>query len=267
MNAAVLGAQSPFEGMSAERAFGVICENLSGDTGSSVGELAAKVALQMVGTPYLAGMLEIVPERLIVRYDVSDCMILVETCVATALALKGVRLSVDGPQQAEPSWPVVLDNVRMLRYEGGEVDYFKREHYFSGWLQNAADLGVLEEYSDESGVTLDQDFSYMSTHDPARAARLRPMEQRLSGRKYWWIPASRAASAEKSMKTGDIVCFVTGIKGLDVTHVAFVYDKDGRKCFIHASSAAGKVVVDKRTVSQYAKYGVRLARICLPEAK
>ena len=258
-NAAVLGAQVPFAGMSAESAFLQIADTLEDKAELPLGDLVTEVALLMCGTPYEAGTLELVPEQLVVRYDATDCMIFVETCYATALALKGVKLTSGGPVSGDPSYETLCCNVRMLRYEGGEVDWYKREHYFSGWLRNAASLGVLKEYSSNFGKPLSQDFSYMSSHNPAKADGIAPMEAGLRKFQYFWVPKTDIGAAESTMKNGDIVCFVTDIKGLDVTHVGIVCKNADGTVFIHASSAAGKVLVDKRSIQAYAKYGIRLA--------
>lgn len=259
INAAALGAQAPFAGMSAESAFARISGTLADKTELPFGDLVTEVALLMCGTPYEAGTLELVPEQLVVRYDATDCMIFVETCYATALALKGTKLTSEGPVSGEASYETLCGNVRMLRYEGGDVDWYKREHYYSGWLRNAASLGVLKEYSSCFGKPLNQDFSYMSSHNPGKAAGVAPIEARLRKFQYFWVPKADIGVAESTMKNGDIVCFVTDIKGLDVTHVGIVCKNEDGTVFIHASSAAGKVLVDKRSIQSYAKYGIRLA--------
>ena len=48
-----------------------------------------------------------------------------------------------------------------------------------------------------------------------------------------------------------ILAFVTSIKGLDVTHTGFAFQKDGELTFIHASSAKNKVIIDSSTISEY----------------
>ena len=54
------------------------------------------------------------------------------------------------------------------------------------------------------------------------------------------------------VKSGDMVCLVTTIKGLDVSHVGFALHKDGILTFIHASLTAKKVVrLMKEIVPEY----------------
>lgn len=263
------GARSRYEGMDAQGAFASILSSLSDRTFLPVSDLTVEVALLMLGTPYVAGTLEAGPEALVVRYDATDCILFVETCLATALTIKGVNLAGDGCSSDTPSFSLLCDNLRMLRYRGGIVGYATREHYTSGWLRNAGELGVLREYSGEVGKRKEQTFSFMSTHpesyrqladNPELVGEIRAMEDSLAKFRYHWVPADMLAGAEEYVRTGDIVCFVTGVEGLDISHVALAYEKDGRKCFIHASSAAGRVILDDRSIAEYAKYGVRLAR-------
>ncbi len=263
------GARSRYEGMDAQEAFASILSSLSDRTSLPVPDLTAEVALLMLDTPYVAGTLEVEPEALVVRYDATDCILFAETCLATALTIKGVNLAGDGCGNEKPSYSLLCDNLRMLRYRGGEVGYATREHYTSGWLRNAGELGVLREYSSEVGKPKEQTFSFMSTHpgsyrqlagNPELVGEIRAVEQSLEKFDYYWVPADMMKGAEKYVRTGDIVCFVTKVEGLDVSHVALAYEKDGRKCFIHASSVAGKVILDDRSIAEYAKYGVRLAR-------
>ena len=75
---------------------------------------------------------------------------------------------------------------------------------------------------------------------------IRNVEKELDKTPYTYIPAPDISY--EGMHPGDIICFVSGVKGLDISHVA-VYAGDGR--FIHASMARGKVVRDERTVREY----------------
>ena len=50
---------------------------------------------------------------------------------------------------------------------------------------------------------------------------------------------------------GDIVCFTTSTRGLDVTHLGIVTIIDGVPRLIHASSKGGKVMLDPLSLSAY----------------
>ena len=64
------------------------------------------------------------------------------------------------------------------------------------------------------------------------------------------------------MAPGDIICFVTAVKGLDIAHVG-LYLGDGR--FMHASSARKKVEEEELTLPEYLgrvrnHVGIKVAR-------
>ena len=65
------------------------------------------------------------------------------------------------------------------------------------------------------------------------------------------IPKARISSAAGGIRSGDIICFVTTVAGLDISHVALAYVENGRVGFIHASQNDGKVEIDARTIEEY----------------
>ncbi|MCQ2148335.1 MAG: DUF1460 domain-containing protein, partial [Bacteroidales bacterium] len=62
------------------------------------------------------------------------------------------------------------------------------------------------------------------------------------------------------IKSGDIVTFISTVDGLDLAHVAIAFETNGEMHFIHASSAAMKVIVEPKTLAEYAKNGIRISR-------
>ena len=84
---------------------------------------------------------------------------------------------------------------------------------------------------------------------------IRAVEESLDGVERYYIPRDRLADAESRIQSGDILCFATSIEGLDYSHVVIAYrEKAGDALgFIHASTAAKKVVVEPRTLAAYLK--------------
>ena len=78
-----------------------------------------------------------------------------------------------------------------------------------------------------------------------------------------YIPKDKLAAVEDKIQSGDILCFATSIEGLDYSHVVIAYREKpgGRLGFIHASSAAGKVVVAPRTLEAYLQANRRITGI------
>lgn len=248
---------------------------MSGKEGLSTGELTVQVALSMLGTPYVGGTLEGETEELRIFLDKTDCILFVESCVCMALTLKGLAIVQSGtPQPANPSYELYCANVRNMRYRSGTVDgYASRLHYTSEWILQAESNGVLREYSAEIGVPREQHFSFMTTHrdlypalkdNPGQAGLVRAAEKSLEdAAPYHYVPQIRLSepSAAGKIHCGDIIFIVSGAEGLDISHVAIAYEQDGAMHFIHASTKAGKVIVEPRTLAAYATRGIRVARL------
>lgn len=236
--------------------------------GLPAGELMVRAAGMFYGTPYKGGTLETVPEALTVNLHETDCILLVETCTAMTLLLKNCT---DG---GTPSFEDFCAMLRTLRYRDGITDgYPSRMHYTSEWLLQAQDNGFLKEVTAElGGIPLNQVFSFMSSHrdnyprlreDDGALGLIRRAEERLdTAAAYFYIPSERIPEIEDSILNGDIICFVSTVSGLDITHTGIACrEEDGSLHFIHASMKEGKVVLETRTLTEYARSGIRVARL------
>jgi len=226
------------------------------------GELTAEIALQLLGTPYVASSIEQTPEDLRVYLDRTDCILFVELCCSFALTVKSDA----------PCYETLLDNIREMRYRNGIVNgYASRIHYTSEWLQQNESRGILREYTQDFGETVPQEFSFMSSHpecypqlkgDCVEIEKIKEMENRLNvSGPYYAIGKGRLSQGDVDIREGDIICFLSSTKGIDIKHVALAHKVAGQMHFIHASSLEGKVVVSEQTLAEYAKSGVRLARM------
>lgn len=252
----------------------------------TMSELVVQVALQMLGTPYLWASLESEPEQLQVYLDKTDCILFVELSTCMALTLKGKRIVQDGNgiyyrnrptpsvEDAEPSYALLCDNIRNMRYRLGIVNgYASRIHYTSEWLLQNATNGILREYTSELGREFEQTFSYMSdhpqtyiqlSHDSRQLTRIYLIEQHLNAQKpYYYISQDELNNPEviAQIKSGDIITFISPREGLDLAHVAIAYEYDGAMHFIHASYWAKKVIIEPKTLAEYATNGIRISRL------
>lgn len=226
-------------------------------------ELVVTIAQQFLGTPYVAGTLEETPEQLRVFLDKTDCILFVEMCSCFALTVKSDK----------PSYELLCDNIRNMRYRGGKVeDYASRIHYTSEWiLQNTAN-GVLREYTQELGEQYEQQFFFMTAHrdrykqlaDSTLFVKIQAVEQYLNKQTpYYYISQERLRKPEiiSQIQSGDIVCFVSKPgNGIDIAHVAIAYEVDGEMHFIHASYGAKQVIIEPKTLADYATNGIRVCR-------
>jgi hypothetical protein len=217
------------------------------------GELIAETALFFLETPYVASTLEQEPERLVVNLREMDCTTLVETCLALARTVKS----------GEPSFETFCGHLQRIRYRNGVIrDYTDRLHYFSDWIYENERNGQVRDMTRPIGGKPHRvSVSYMSTHPehyrqlkscPQWVEVIRKKEEEISARQgYALIPEASVAACTDRMKNGDIVCFVTRIEGLDISHLGFIYRKENVSRFIHASSSAKKVIVEPRSPAQY----------------
>ena len=232
--------------------FNEVMQLVAPDRDLPMSELVIKVAKHFLGTPYVAGTLEIEPERLTVNTRETDCILFVEMCLAMSLTAK----------DPQPTFEKYVDNLRRLRYRDGKVDgYASRIHYTSEWIIQGTVRGLFSEVSRECGGSpLDQKFNFMSTHpasykqlkdSPETVEKIRTVEQNLESWDYWYIPKADLPKCIKNIKTGDIIGFNSATPGLDIAHVAYAYWEGDTLTFIHASYGEKKVVINKTPLVQY----------------
>lgn len=247
--------------------FQEVMDLLAPDRELPMSELVIKVAKHFLGTPYVAGTLEIEPERLTVNTRETDCILFVEMCLAMSLTAK----------DAEPTFEKYVDNLRRLRYRNGKVDgYASRLHYTSEWIIQGETRGIFHEMSRQcGGSVLDQKFNFMSNHpasykqlkdNPKAVAKIRIAEQNLETWDYWYIPKADLPRCIQNIKTGDIIGFNSSTPGLDIAHVAYAYWEGDTLTFIHASMSDKKVVINKTPLVEYTNgikghNGLRVVRL------
>lgn len=218
----------------------------------SAGELMVATARFFLGTPYVAATLENEPEALTVNLRGLDCMTLVENVVALTRTIQG----------DSPTFDRFCKNLRTLRYRNGEIrDYTDRLHYTTDWIFENERKGIVQDVtSDIGGISLPVALSFMSTHpdsykqlkgNPERIARIAAKEKEINGRSHYYIPESEINKQATGINDGDIVCFVTTIKGLDISHVGIICRVGEKLTFIHASTTQKKVIVNEASLQDY----------------
>ena len=217
------------------------------------GELIIETARFFMGTPYVASTLEKEPEQLVVNLRELDCTTLVENAIALSQTIK----------ESNPSFETFCANLWRLRYRSAEIkDYTDRLHYFSDWIvENERKNLVRDETKAIGGQPYRLNLSFMSTHpDSYRQLKSNPewveviaqKEKEISARDtYAMIPETQIENCRDGMKNGDIVCFVTRVEGLDVSHLGFIYWEDRKFGFIHASSTAKQVIIEPKSLLEY----------------
>lgn len=227
--------------------------------------LVSEAGKMFISTPYAAGTLEESPEMLTVDTEHLDCTTFVEMATAMAITVANRRTS----------WRDYVYNLQQLRYRGGNVDgYASRLHYISDWIVDNSHRGLLQEVTDRIGhadyavKTLDYMTSHRASYpalaDSANFAGVKNAEIGYRSHRFPYIKPQNIKNSD--IREGDIIAIVTGIKGLDVSHLGIATIVDGKVHLMHASSKKGEVIIDPLPLQEYLRknrtaIGIRVIRI------
>ncbi|MDA9089846.1 DUF1460 domain-containing protein [Maribacter arcticus] len=242
---------SPKDKVAVEEKIKAIEELLQPNFGSTI----VSVGKTFMKTPYVAKTLEIGDtETLVVNLQGLDCTTFVENVLAFSMLLK----------QQEDSFDAFVKNLEVIRYKDGDLDgYASRLHYFSEWIANNAEKGLLKDITGEiGGAEITKDIDFMSTHrdlypflaDDANFAKIKASENYLNSQAICVLAQDKIAENEHLIQSGDIIALATSINGLDVTHTGIATrEKDGRIHLLHASTGSMEVEVSKKPLAEYLK--------------
>ena len=211
-----------------------------------------RLARLSLGYPYKAFSLDDgEKEQLLIDLTQFDCFLFVEQLLALANSREVETLN-EGVER-------FADHVRRLRYVNGEVDYCRRQHYFTRWAEAAERNGYVVNLTPflPGATSRTVPLNFMSTHTasykPMKLERNRQCISELEKDlvvKQSYIPLAALPEVLPSLRTGDIFALVTRIAGLDVTHVGFLEVTDGEVDAIHAAEGAG--VIRSKNLAAYA---------------
>ena len=208
------------------------------------GEIVQWVGEQLIGRPYVAGMLDAPPEEtLVVDLRGFDCVLYVENTLALA---RSVALGQD-------DYAAYAGHVEAMRYREGRLDgYCSRLHYFSDWIAENERAGRVQNVTRSvGGERFEKEIAFMTGHRDAYPklvsdetfACIADMEAGLRDVELFYVPQDRIADAYPLLRAGDVVATATSIGGLDVTHTGFVYQTAEHTGFMHASLSSDRVKV------------------------
>ena len=234
--------------------FGELMRDLDSVPAGPVGKTTIAVGELFLGTPYVANTLESDgQERLVVNLRGLDCTTFVENVMVIT------RMKYEG----KGDWETYLHNLAQIRYrEGRLLGYPSRLHYFTDWIRDNEEKGLVKDITRElGGVPVTKQINFMGTHPeryPALEAdshleQVRAIEATLSKEPLFILPSEEVERGEELIRDGDIIALATDIKGLDVTHTGIALTgMDGRIHLLHASTA-GAVTISKEPLSDYLK--------------
>ena len=232
------------------------------------GRLTVAIGREFLGRPYVGGTLEVYApdETLVVNTREVDCTTFVDQVLALALTV----------MNGQTSYADFCRWLTKLRYRDGKVDgYASRLHYFTDFVYENAEWLTPLPFADDDRYPLQKvTLSYMSTHsdsypalkeNPRAVSLIRDVESRYVCYPVRYIPKDKT-SLFSLLREGDVVALLTTVKGLDVSHLGIVVEEQGELRLLHASSAAGKVLVEPRSliamlVTRKSCPGIRVVRL------
>lgn len=206
-----------------------------------------------LGTPYVAKTLELEGgESIVLNLRGLDCT----TYVENVLAFNQLSL------QPEKSLEDFGKQIERIRYRDGQLHgYSSRLHYFSEWISNNEEKGLVKDLTTSMGsVTEVRNIDFMGKHpqfypqlsDKGEVQKITKIEERLSSQPFNYIPLAEIPAIEHKIESGDILALVTSINGLDVTHTGFALWQKGQLHLLHASTS-GEVVISDKPLTSYLK--------------
>ena len=238
-----------------------------------VGELAARIGEWFVGTPYTPGTLEADgPEALVVNLREFDCVTYLENMLAFARVIRA----------GTPDFESFKRELQQMRYRDGRLaEYPSRLHYFSEWISNNAQRGIVENITQGLGGVTDREpltfmtqnrESYRQLQDQRFFDAVRERETALSGQPRHVIPETRIAEVANDIKNGDVIAATSNLKGLDVAHTGLALWRNGKLHLMHAPLVGDSVEISERPLAQRlqsisAQDGIMVARPLEPRAR
>jgi hypothetical protein len=239
----------------------------TGPTKQDINDLVDEVGSWFLQTPYVEKTLELPgDEQLVINLMGLDCTTYLETVVTLArLGKMGIY-----------SFEEYEKQLAFLRYiDGQQGEYPTRLHYFSDWIVDNAEKGLLKDVTAEiGGVLYVNQPSFMSSNpkfyaqlsNPAYVDELKKREKIIGARTYHYIPKEKIASLEQGIQAGDLIAITASMANLDVVHVGFAVKKNGRIHLMHASSVSKMVEISEKPLADYlapnkSQSGIIVARL------
>ncbi len=223
---------------------------------SDISDIIITVGKSFIGTEYVAGTLDknTKSEKLVIKISGLDCVTFVENTLAISRIIKNGRFDIESYK----------DELTKIRYRDGEINgYSSRLHYFTDWIYDNERKGIVADVTKSiGGIPYYKTIDFMSSHadsykqiaeNPDIVDEMKDIEKKMNRRDLYYIKKSEVDDYYESLRSGDIIATTTNIEGLDVTHTGFIYKKNGKTHFLHASITKGEIIISKEELKEYLK--------------
>ena len=217
-------------------------------------ELIIEVGKTFIGTPYVGGTLDENPntEEVVIKITGLDCVTFVENALTFSIMIKEGKNTIEDYRE-------VLERVRYR--DGKNTGYPSRLHYFSDWIYNNEQKGLVKDITKEiGGVPYNKTIDFMTTHtnsykqlanDPGAVNAMIGVEDNINSREIYYIPKEDISLVYDKLENGDIIGITSTIDGLDVAHTGYVYKENGIAYLLNASLKDKQVEISPMDLQDY----------------
>jgi len=210
-------------------------------------EVALTIATSFLNTPYVEKTLEVGgDERLVINLMGLDCTTYLESVITLARMTKLGRFTFEYYEK----------ELEFLRYRNGKREgYPSRLHYFSDWIYNNQQKGILKDITaDIGGVVYENAPSFMSQNpkyypqltNAEFIDHIKKSEAEIKSRTYHYLPKETLESHEGQIKSGDLIAITISTSNLDISHVGIAIEQNGTIHLLHASLDHKKVEISQK---------------------
>nr|WP_299343309.1 N-acetylmuramoyl-L-alanine amidase-like domain-containing protein [Allomuricauda sp.] len=219
----------------------------------NTGDSLVAIGKYFLGTPYVEKTLEVgKTETVVINLRGLDCTTFVENVIAFGMILK----------ENQNDFSDFANTIKTIRYRNSILDgYSSRLHYFTDWIRNNEEKGMVVDITSEiGGEIVQKPINFMGTHrnlypfleSDTNYSKILEIEEELAKEPLCVLPQDQIKDQEHLIHSGDIIALATSIKGLDVTHTGIAIRQNGRIHLLHASSS-GEVTITQEPLVDYLK--------------
>lgn len=193
-------------------------ERLFNAEATDLGQRIEHLSGLLLGRPYIENSLSggpDLPEELRIYLGAFDCVTFIETVLGLAFARTIGEF---------------IDAIRRIRYEGGEIDWARRNHYMVDWARN----------NEERGFIGNLTGGPLTIAKSCTLNRVAGLPEKATS--FCYFSAQSCAEMAGLFETGDLILFVSTKETLDVFHTGFLIEREGRWLLRHATRRAGAVI-------------------------
>lgn len=191
-------------------------------------------------------------EQLVIHLEGLDCTTFLENSLTLARLVK----------QNKTTFEDYKTELTKIRYRDGVINHYpSRLHYFSDWIYNNQQKGIIKDVTKEiGGEPIKFNLFFMSKNpqyykhlkeNPEFIPVIKNQEKEINKREYYYIPKSKIAKLEDKIQDGDLIACTTNMEGLDIGHVGIAVKQKGRIHFMHAPQEGSKVQISKEPLPDY----------------